>query len=57
MTSEGTARRSIRIPDEIWRPAVRKAQERGETVSDVLRRALIAYLGDNTDTDTKENKQ
>lgn len=39
-----TPARSVRIPDELWRAALHKAEERGESVSDVLRRALERYV-------------
>ena len=35
--------RSVRIPDEEWRAAQARATERGETVTDVIRRALRRY--------------
>jgi len=35
--------RSVRIPDEEWRAAQERAAERGETVTDVIRRALRRY--------------
>ena len=35
--------RSVRIPDEEWRAAQERAAERGETVTDVIRRALERY--------------
>lgn len=35
--------RSVRIPDEEWRAAQARAAERGETVTDVIRRALRRY--------------
>lgn len=38
-----TRLRSMRIPDEVWDPAALVAAERGETVTDVVRRALVAY--------------
>jgi purine-nucleoside phosphorylase len=38
-----TPQRAVRISDEVWTAAMSKAEERGETVSDVIRRALIAY--------------
>lgn len=41
---EGTTIRSIRIGDELWDAAVLIATERGETVSAVLRRSLLAYV-------------
>lgn len=36
--------RSIRIPDELWEAATAKAESRGETVSEVIRRALERYV-------------
>jgi antitoxin component of RelBE/YafQ-DinJ toxin-antitoxin module len=38
-----TPGRLVRIPDDLWRAAQNVAKERGETVSDVIRRALIRY--------------
>jgi len=35
--------RSVRIPDDEWRAAQQRAAERGETVTDVIRRALRRY--------------
>lgn len=46
--SKGTARRTIRIADDLWDAAQAEAVRRGETVSDVIRRALETY------TTTKE---
>jgi predicted HicB family RNase H-like nuclease len=40
----GTPRRTIRISDALWAAAVAKAAERGESVSDILRRALERYV-------------
>lgn len=40
----GTPRRTIRIPDDLWDAATAKAEERGESVSDVIRRALERYV-------------
>lgn len=40
----GTPRRTIRVPDHLWDAAVAKAAERGETVSDAIRRALERYV-------------
>lgn len=39
-----TTPRAIRIPDNLWAAALEKAQERGESVSDVVRRALERYV-------------
>ncbi|GMA26175.1 hypothetical protein GCM10025864_39340 [Luteimicrobium album] len=41
---KGTALRNVRIPDEVWEPAKVAAAENGETVSDVVRRALVEYV-------------
>lgn len=40
----GTPRRTIRIPDDLWDAASAKAEERGESVSDVIRKALERYV-------------
>lgn len=39
-----TPRRSFRIPDDLWDAARAKAKERGETVTDVVIRALKRYV-------------
>ena len=39
-----TPNRVFRAPDDLWRAAQDEAVRRGETVSDVLRRALVAYV-------------
>lgn len=36
--------RSIRVPAKLWEAAKSKADEREESISDVLREALEAYL-------------
>jgi len=41
--SRGTDRRSIRIDEKLWVAAQLKAEVRGETISDVIRRALHDY--------------
>jgi len=41
---EATPRRTFRSPDEVWEPAKRVAKDRGETLTDVLNRALIQYV-------------
>lgn len=40
---EQTPIRCFRIPDPVYRAAQAKAEERGESVSDVVRRALERY--------------
>ncbi len=39
-----TPGRMIRVPERVWRAAQTRAAERGETVSDVVRRALHDYV-------------
>jgi hypothetical protein len=39
-----TPGRNVRVPDDLWVAAQAKADERGETVSDVVRRALERYV-------------
>lgn len=39
-----TPLRNVRVSDELWQAALLKAEERGETVSDVVRRALERYV-------------
>jgi predicted HicB family RNase H-like nuclease len=41
-----TPTRSIRIPDEIWEPAVRKAADEGTTVTEVVIKCLQRFLRD-----------
>lgn len=36
--------RSFRIPDEVYLPAKAKAAERGDTLTDVVRKALEEYV-------------
>ena len=36
--------RAIRIPDDLWQAALAKAAERGDTVSEVVRKALERYV-------------
>lgn len=40
----GHPARSIRVPDDLWQAAKERAAERGETVTDVLIRALRRYV-------------
>ncbi|MBB3044901.1 negative regulator of replication initiation [Nocardioides soli] len=40
-----TTNRVIRVSDELWEAAKRKAAENGEKISDVVRRALREYAG------------
>lgn len=38
--------RNIRVPDDLWRAAQVEAENRRETVSAVIIRALAAYVGE-----------
>ncbi len=42
-----TPPRSVRVPDDLWSAARVRAAENGETVTDVLIRALEAYVSDD----------
>jgi hypothetical protein len=39
-----TPTRTVRVPDEEWVPALERARENDETVTDVVRRALREYV-------------
>ena len=41
-----TPTHSVRVDQELWDTAKRKAHDRGETLTDVIIRALKAYLRD-----------
>lgn len=41
---DGTPLRNVRVADDLWHAAMTKAVERGETLSDVIRRALERYV-------------
>lgn len=47
-----TVARTVRVPDELWDAVTAQARERGETVSDVVRRALKRYV-QHTDRPTQ----
>lgn len=42
--ARGTTLRNVRISDEVWTSAREVAEKNGETVSDVVRRALVEYV-------------
>ena len=48
--SRGTTLRNIRISDELWQAAQRVASIQGQSVSAIVRGALIEYLGDFEDS-------
>lgn len=41
-----TPNRTIRVPDEIWEPAMAKAHDEGKTLTEVIVKALEAFLRD-----------
>jgi len=36
--------RAIRVPDDLWHAAVAKAAANGDTVSEIVRKALARYV-------------
>jgi len=42
--SKGTIHRTVRIEDGLWDAAKRVAREHGESLSEVIRRALMEYV-------------
>lgn len=41
-----TPNRTVRISDDLWEAALRKAEEEGTTVTEVIRNALERFLRD-----------
>lgn len=39
-----TPRRGVRVPEELWQAALRKAEERGEVLSEEIRQFLVRYV-------------
>lgn len=48
--SKGTDRRTVRIAPELWEAARAVAEERGESLSDVIRWRLIDYIREQPQT-------
>ena len=42
--ARGTTLRNVRVADDLWRRARAVADQRGETLSDVIRAALERYV-------------
>jgi hypothetical protein len=51
VTSKGTPRRTIRVADDIWKPAEERAAQEGRTLVDVIRELLVRY--GNRDSTTR----
>lgn len=47
MPTKGTTQHSIRIPDPLWHAALTLARERGENLSEIIRRALNDYINEH----------
>jgi hypothetical protein len=41
---DGTPLRNVRVPNDLWQSAMAKALDRGENLSEVIRRALEKYV-------------
>lgn len=50
--SKGTPRRTIRVPDDVWDPAIEKAHSEGTDVSTVIRDRLTEYIEENQEQAT-----
>ncbi|MDN4174764.1 hypothetical protein QWY28_17515 [Nocardioides sp. SOB77] len=44
-----TPKHGVRVPEELWQAAKRKAGDRGETLTEVIIRALTRYVRDYDD--------
>lgn len=44
-----TKHRSVRVPDSLWDAARQAAKAHGETITDIVLRALRAYVGPKQD--------
>lgn len=51
MSSRGTTHRTLRVEDELWEQAKEVAKANHESLSDVLRDALRAYVERGTSND------
>ncbi|WP_157571711.1 ribbon-helix-helix protein, CopG family [Nocardioides alkalitolerans] len=47
MNGQGTTRRTVRVADPLWTDALTLAERRGETVSEIIRKALRAYVAEH----------
>jgi hypothetical protein len=48
-----TPARSVRVPEDLWQAALVRSQEKGETVTDVLVRALRDYTRCENDAEAE----
>ena len=47
--------KAVRVPDELWKAAQTKADERGEYLSEVIRKALERYVARRSAVMTRES--
>lgn len=43
---EATPRRTVRVPDDVWQAARRKAADEGKTITEIIIDALRRYVRD-----------
>lgn len=55
MPTKGNPRRGLRVSDERWKAAQKKAAEQGKSVSDVLNECLDEFLKDGKGEDGKKD--
>lgn len=48
--SKGTTPRAIRIDDDLWEAAKSATHDKGDTISEVVRRALVEYVRKHQET-------
>jgi antitoxin component of RelBE/YafQ-DinJ toxin-antitoxin module len=51
MSGKGTARRTVRVNDDLWRAAQEKADRTGIDVSEIIRKALAAWIAEDEETE------
>lgn len=44
--TRGTPVRTVRVPDELWQAALARSKARGESLHDVIRDRLRAYVAE-----------
>ncbi|MGW1743873.1 ribbon-helix-helix protein, CopG family [Nocardia sp. NPDC001965] len=49
MSTKGTPKRSFRCDDPLWDKASTRAEQRGDNLSEILRRALTDYAAPDPD--------
>jgi len=42
-----TPHRTVRVPDDVWKPAVEKAESEGTNLSALIREWLVDYVNQN----------